>query len=77
MVILSLLTLCANILIVASTLGSQDDFSRDSWITRFAPLLFTPLGLIIGVRLMKRAFGPRTEVDRPKRRKDYPHPTKS
>jgi hypothetical protein len=76
MVILSLLTLCANILIVASTFGSQDDFSRVPWITRIASLLFAPLGLIIGVRLMKRAFSPRAEVDRPKRRKDYPHPTR-
>jgi hypothetical protein len=75
MVILSLLTISDTAFILASMFGSHNDFSRVPWITRIAPLLFIPLPLIIGVRLMKGAFRAAAEVDRPKRRKDYPHPT--
>jgi hypothetical protein len=76
MVILSLVIIGESIYMLASMLDSQDDFSHFPWVTRIAPVFLAMLYVIIGLCLLKRAFTVRPKVDRPKRRRDYPHPTR-
>jgi hypothetical protein len=74
MVILSLFAIGHSIVMIASMFDAQDDFSSP-WIIRIVPVSFSLLSMFIGVRLMKQAVSAQPQLDRPKRRKDYPHPT--